>query len=294
MHDAMTLKQYYKKYSSDIDKAISSALVEDKVYNDITTNILLKGKNGRRKISAVLLCKEDCIASGLEIFKRVYRKIDPRCKFKLNYKDGDFVRNKQKVLEVQSSLQNLLIGERISLNFVQRMSGIATLTNYFVKKLRFKGAKILHTRKTTPNFRVFEIAAVKTGGGDFYRFSLASSVMVKDNHIAASGSIENVLKILHRKKNIPSKTVIEVKNFNELKQVLDNGKGIINTVMLDNFKQTELYKAIKMLKEKRFKVEISGGINMKNFLSKQRKGIDFYSIGMLTHSYKSVDFSLEF
>ena len=99
---------------------------------------------------------------------------------------------------------------------------------------------------------------------------------------------------MHRKKNIPSKTVIEVKNFNELKQVLDNGKGIINTVMLDNFKQTELYKAIKMLKEKRFKVEISGGINMKNFLSKQRKGIDFYSIGMLTHSYKSVDFSLEF
>jgi len=174
------------------------------------------------------------------------------------------------------------------------MSGIATLTKKYVKLLKYKDSHILHTRKTTPNFRVFEIAAVKTGGGDFHRLSLSSAVMVKDNHIEACGSVENVLKVLKKWKLYPNRLEIEVKNMNELETVVQHGKGLVKIVMLDNFSELFLDKAVKILKKNSFKIEISGGINEKNFMKNQKKGIDYYSIGALTHSYKSADFSLEF
>ncbi len=293
----MTLKEFYKINAGKIDKAILNALREDHVNSDATTDLLLKGTAGDKKIEAVLLCKEDCILAGIEVFKKVFRMIDPQVSFKTFCRDGQRLKKGSKVLVLRSSCGNLLRGERTALNFLQRMTGIATLTNHFVKNLKYKNAKILHTRKTTPNFRVFEAASVKMGGGDFHRLSLASSVMIKDNHILSAGSIDDVFRIL-RSKNIPPKLKqkfeIEVKNFKELNAVVRSGKGLIKVVMLDNFKPGEIEKAIKILKTNGFLIEVSGGINKLNFARFQRKGIDFYSIGMLTHSNKSCDFSLEF
>ncbi len=292
----MTLKEFYKKHAKDIEIAVKAALAEDRVREDITTNLLF-GRNifGRPK-SAKLLCKEDCILAGIEIFKKVFKTLYPDTAFKSYFKDGEKLRNKSVVLEVKAPLVILLEGERTALNFLQRMSGIATLTNEFVRRLKYKNAKILHTRKTTPGFRVFELAAVKTGGGDFHRFDLSSSVMIKDNHIEAVGSVNNVLEYM---KNIKltgkqkHRFDIEVKNINELKEVL-KVKNLVKIVMLDNFVKKDIPIAISMLKNCGIKTELSGGINLDNFGKLQQPGIDYYSIGMLTHSYKSIDFSLEF
>jgi nicotinate-nucleotide pyrophosphorylase (carboxylating) len=293
----MTLRQYYKIHEKEINDEILSAIREDSVNNDVTTKLLLSGKEGDKKLQAVLLCKQDCILAGIDIFKRVYRAIDKNVRFRTYKSDGERLKKGSKVLEVISTRRNLLVGERTALNFLQRMSGAATLTNEYVKKLKYKDSKILHTRKTTPNFRVFEIAAVKTGGGDFHRYSLSSYVMIKDNHIAARGGIQNVLSFLKENKipnRLKQKFEIEVKNLIELNWVINYGKGIVKTVMLDNFPANKIETAIKKLKKQGFKTEISGGLNLLNFDKFQRKGIDYYSIGGLTHSYKSVDFSLEF
>jgi nicotinate-nucleotide pyrophosphorylase (carboxylating) len=293
----MTLKEYYKKYKHEIDRLISSALREDKVSDDVTTNLLLKGEKGNKRVSAVLLCKQDCVLAGLDIFERVFKKLDPKTKFSGKFKDGSGLRNKDKVLRVESSLKTLLAGERTALNFIQRMSGIATLTDKFVKKLKYPGSKILHTRKATPNFRVFEIAAVKTGGGDFHRHDLSSAVMIKDNHIEASGSIKKILELL-RDSGVPAgkkdRFEIEVKSFKELEEVVNYGKQLVKIVMLDNFRPAGIKQSIEILKKNGFKIEVSGGINLENFAKIQQMGINYYSVGALTHSYKSVDFSLEF
>lgn len=292
----MTLTQFYKLHKKEMNRLILSALKEDRINSDITTNSLLSGEVGKKRFRAVLLCKEDCVLSGQEIFKKVYKLIDKNVSFKQKYKDGAKLKKGAKVLEVTASKSTLLKGERTALNFLQRMSGVATLTNEFVKKLKYNNSKILHTRKTTPNFRLFEIAAVKTGGGDFHRFDLSSSVMAKDNHIESLGSIKNIIDVL-KKKNTRSKTSyieIEVKTFAEIREIIKYGKGIVKRVMLDNFKSSNLDKAIRLLRKEGFEIEVSGGLNLRNFAQMQRKGINYYSLGALTHSYNSVDFSLEF
>lgn len=293
----MTLKEFYKINNKAINASISSALKEDKIKNDATTSLLLTSRKANIRKNALLLCKEDCILAGLEIFKRVYRQIDKKVTFKTFCKDGDRLKKGDKVMLVKTSFKNLLAGERTALNFLQRMSGIATYTNRFVQKLKYKNAKILHTRKTTPNLRVIEAAAVKTGGGDFHRFSLASSVLIKDNHIEALGGIKKLMAEISSKKIPPrlkQKFEIEVKTYDELLTVIKYGKKLVKVVMLDNFKPRDMGKAIRLLKRNGFKIEVSGGINLENFSRFQKKGIDFYSIGALTHSYKSADFSLDF
>jgi nicotinate-nucleotide pyrophosphorylase (carboxylating) len=293
----MTLKEFYSKHDKQIDDAIKRALVEDRVKGDITTSLVFKSKEGNRIINAKLLCKEDCALAGLDIFKRVYKTLYSGVRFKGSYRDGQKIKSKSVILEVKSPLKILLEGERTSLNFLQRMSGIATLTNEFVKSLKYKNAKILHTRKTTPNFRLFELAAVKTGGGDFHRFDLSSAVMIKDNHIEAVGSVDEVLRRINSKKLTDKEKYrfeIEVKSIKELKQVLKEVGKYIKIVMLDNFHPSDIAKAVRLLRKYRIKTELSGGITLRNFKKLQMKGIDYYSIGMLTHSYKSIDFSLEF
>lgn len=293
----MELKEYYRIYGKEIDSKIKQAIAEDKISRDVTTNLLLKGKAGERKLKAILLCKQDCVLAGLDIFKKTYRLIDKSVKFTSFAADGDKLKKGRKVLEITASRSVLLNGERTALNFLQRMSGIATMTNSFVKLLKDKNSKILHTRKTTPNFRVFEAAAVKTGGGDFHRLSLASAVMIKDNHIEALGGMANTLDVLLRKKipyGLKQKFEIEVKTFEELELVIKYGRGLIEIVMLDNFNPSALARAIKLLKANKFKIELSGGINASNFANYQKKGVDYYSLGALTHSYNSCDFSLEF
>lgn len=293
----MTLKQYYSKYNKEISAKIKQALAEDKINADVTTKLLLSGKPGNEKLKAVLLCKQDCILAGIDIFKKVYRAVDKNVKFKQYAKEGSRIKKGRKVLEVSASRRTLLTGERTALNFLQRMSGIASMTDGFVSRLKYPGAKILHTRKTTPGFRIFEAAAVKTGGGDFHRLTLNSAVMIKDNHIEALGGINNTMKYLVKTKisaGLKQKFEIEVKSLYELDTVIKYGRGFVDIVMLDNFKPNELEKAIKSAKNAGFKIELSGGINTGNFEKYQKKGVDFYSLGALTHSYNSADFSLEF
>ena len=293
----MSLAKYYKSHNREIDRLILDALHEDKAAGDVTTNLLLGEHVQGKRTSAVLLCKEDCTLAGVEVFKRVFKLYDRHVNFKSNFKDGQRVRNKSKVLTVRTSLSAMLRCERTALNFVQRMSGIATMTSEFVKKLKYKNSAILHTRKTTPNFRIFEIAAVKIGGGDFHRQDLSSAIMIKDNHIAALGSISEVLKRLRIRSvsgRLKNRLEVEVKSFGEIDEVIANGKAVVEIVMLDNFKPENISKAVKILKHNGFKIELSGGINLANFDKIQRKGIDYYSIGALTHGNKSIDFSLEF
>lgn len=293
----MTLKEFHSKYDTQLSRAIRNALTEDRALFDITSNLLFNDVPGTKKTKAKLLCKEDCVLAGLGIFEKVYEQLYDGVHFKRYYKDGEHIEKNSIVAEIQGPVIPLLQGERTALNFLQRMSGIATVTNKFVTMRKYKNSKILPTRKTTPNFRLFELLAVKLGGGDFHRFSLDSSVMVKDNHITAAGSIKKVLNQIKSEvlsKKLKHNFEVEVRSINELKLLLRNAKGIIKIVMLDNFHPGMIEKAINLLHGSSIKVEVSGGINLSNFNKYQHPDIDFYSIGMLTHSYKSTDFSLEF
>jgi nicotinate-nucleotide pyrophosphorylase (carboxylating) len=197
--------------------------------------------------------------------------------------------------QISGKSRKLLLGERLSLNILQRLSGIATSVHNFRKRLNNDSIKILDTRKTTPNFRAFEKLAVKIGGGENHRFGLYDMILIKDNHISANGGIEMTLKRLKKIKKKPElKIEIEVKNLNELKTVIKNGINIVNIVMLDNFTIGDVKKAVRLI-DKKFKIEISGGINFNTInLYSGIKGIDFISSGSLTHSVKSADISLDF
>lgn len=292
----MTLNEFYKIYKRELDANIKDALKEDKVNSDITNALLFGRKESKKPVSANLICKEDCVLAGVDIFKRVFWTINSSASFHTYFKDGSYVGKSSVVLKIKAPIDCLLVGERTALNYLQRMSGIATLTRCFVQMLKNKNAKILHTRKTTPNFRLFEIAAVKIGGGDFHRFDLSSSILIKDNHIKAMAGIRNVMDIVLSKK-IPDtqkrKFEVEVKSLEELRYLLSNDYGRIQRVMLDNFRPDRISRAIKLLKKHKIKVELSGGLNLENFHRVQHGGIDYYSIGMLTHGYESIDFSLD-
>lgn len=289
----MELTEFYKKYRNRMDFLILQALNEDQIKGDITSKLFGKKKNNT---TANLICKGDCKLAGIEVFKKVLNSVSKDISFVQYFDDGEIVQKGYLILDVKGPIIPILQAERTALNFIQRMTGIATITSKFVSSLKYP-AKILHTRKTTPNFRFFEISAVKIGGGDFHRLNLNSSVLIKDNHIAAAGSIRKVLtklKTLPINKDKASKTEIEAKSMDEVSDIILYGKNLIKVVLLDNFPSTLISKAVKNLNDSKFKVEISGGINLENFTKYQHSGVDFYSIGMLTHSYKSVDFSLEF
>lgn len=291
----MTLSEFYKKYNNNFNRIIKQALDEDSIKKDISTNLALNLAQRSRVHTAILLCKEDCIAAGTDIFIKVFKLACKNTKIKKYFKDGNRIKKNSVVLEIQAPLGILLSCERTALNIIQRMSGVATLTDKFVQMLKYKHSKILHTRKTTPNFRLFELAAVKTGGGEFYRESLESSVMIKDNHIEAAGSVTNALKRVRAGRNrVKHFTTIEVKDLNQVNTVCKEGKGVVNRVMLDNFSRKLLSNASKRLKSAGFETELSGGLNLKNFPLLQYPEIDYYSIGCITHSYKSIDFSFEF
>jgi nicotinate-nucleotide pyrophosphorylase len=291
----MTIREYYKIHEGEINRLILSALKEDNIKHDITSALCFKNKKNL-KIDAVLLCKGNGILAGLEVFKKVFKQVNKKIKFKnTGFKDGDAVKKGDKILHVSGRITDLLAGERTSLNFIQRMSGVASLTNYFVSRLKYPHAKIIHTRKTTPNFRAFEIAAIKTGGGDFHRYDLSSAVMIKDNHIIGSKNLQHLMEHIDFSEVKTTKRFeVEVKNMEELRLVADNYSKYVKIVMLDNFNENDIYKGSELLSGRGIKVEISGGINLQNFSNIQHPKVDYYSIGMLTHSYKSLDFSLEF
>jgi nicotinate-nucleotide pyrophosphorylase (carboxylating) len=296
----MTLSQFYRTYDKEISRKIHQALNEDSIANDVTSSLVLGDKS--HKDVAEITCKENCVLAGIHIVKKVFDQLNSNIRVRNIFQDGDEIPANTHVIIIEGPIYDILRAERTALNFLQRMSGIATITSKFVRRLKYKNSKILHTRKTTPNFRLFEVAAVKIGGGDFHRLSLNSAVLIKDNHIKAAGSIEAALSNCTNPESPPERGAprarwepieIEVQSMSQLREVLTCGKGIVQTVLLDNFTPWKTLKAVRMIKKNGMKIELSGGINEKNFDRLQHAGIDFYSIGMLTHSYKSINFSMD-
>jgi nicotinate-nucleotide pyrophosphorylase (carboxylating) len=282
---------YYNNFDfTEACRLIKMALKEDIGKGDVTTDNLIPAGNTS---TANILLKENGIISGLKIFKMVFDLLDKNTKVKFFVKDGDYLKKGTLIGEARGKTRTLLKGERVSLNILQRMSGISTLTNLFVNKLNNSNTKILDTRKTTPNFRLFEKLAVKIGGGTNHRIGLYDMMLIKDNHIEANAGIENTLERLASvKKNV--RIEIEVKNLFELMIVCTLGGGIVDIIMLDNFDIKDVKEAVKIVKGK-FKIEISGGINLDTISHYSKiKGIDFISVGALTHSAKSLDISLDF
>ncbi len=274
------------------DRLIKAALKEDIENGDITSKLLIPVDSVSK---AELLVKEDGIIAGLKIFSSVFNLTDKKTKVEFYVKDGMKVRKGNVIGCVRGNTRKLLLSERVALNLLQRMSGIATFTDFMNRKLNNDDIKLTDTRKTTPNLRIFEKLAVMTGGGINHRHGLYDMILIKDNHIEANGGIGNTLDILMKNKGrINVKVEIEVKNINEFSQVLSKGKKIVDRVMLDNFRIKDVSKAIE-LNNKVFELEVSGGIDQNNIhLYSRIKGIDYISIGALTHSVNSMDISFNF
>ena len=273
-----------------IDEIIENALLEDLGDGDHTSlSCIPVGSFGRAK----LLVKEEGIIAGIEIARKVFEKVDKSVKFTQLMNDGDTVKPGNIVFTVEGNPVSLLSSERLALNFLQRMSGIATKTNCMVKMLAGLNTKLLDTRKTTPNLRFLEKMAVKSGGGENHRFGLYDMIMIKDNHVDFSGGIENAItnvKNYLKSKNKNLKIEIEVRNFDELQKVL--AIGGIHRIMLDNFTPENLKKAVEII-DKRYETEASGGITESTLRKYAETGVDYISVGSLTHHIKSLDLSLK-
>lgn len=266
---------------------INLALTEDKAWEDVTTNSLLDYDTN---VTAGVIAKEDGIISGIGIFTAVFQTIDPQVTINIIKDDGCPVKKGDLVLEITGKESSILKAERTSLNFLQRLSGIATLTHRFVEKLKPFPTRLLDTRKTTPGMRYLEKKAVKDGGGTNHRMNLEDMAMIKDNHIAMAGSISNAVKKVREK--FPGKKIeVEVKNLIELEETLSLSPAV-GMIMLDNFDTTLLEKAVTITNH-RVKLEVSGNVNLENIQEKAGAGIDYISVGALTHSFKSLDLSLD-
>ncbi len=243
--------------------------------------------------SANLLAKQDGILAGLEIGLMVLKLVDINFEISTNFKDGDKLAKGDIVMSLTGKVHSILKAERLFLNIIQRMSGIATYTNSLVAKIKDTRAIILDTRKTTPNFRYFEKLAVKIGGGQNHRMGLYDMIMLKDNHIDYAGGIQNAIQKANEYRNAKKlnlKIEVECRNLVELAEILSIGN--IDRIMLDNFSSKDMKIAVDTIAGK-YETEASGGINESNILEYAQTGVDFISIGALTHSYKSFDFSLK-
>lgn len=289
----MRNSNFYKNFDfRTAENLIKLALKEDIGTGDVTTDLLIPAKNKSR---ALLVLKEHGVVAGLELFRRVYKIVDPKVIVRTSCPEGVAIKGGSRIAEIIGSSRSLLKAERLSLNIIQRMSGIATATYCLKRRLGNDKIRLVDTRKTTPNFRMFEKLAVKIGGGDNHRFGLYDMMLIKDNHIEANGGIENTIEILKKnKKSRELKIEIEVKDIIEFKNVLENGRKLVDIVMLDNFTPENIKKAVKLNKGT-YKIEVSGGVNHRNIMNYGKiKGIDIISVGALTHSVRSLDLSLEF
>lgn len=268
-----------------VDNIIKNALLEDIPNGDISTDCIIDKEN---RCTVELLCKEDGIIAGLEVFKRVFEILGD-VEVKLYKKDGQRVCVKEKVGELTGSTRNVLMGERTALNILQRMSGIATLTNKFVNEINHTKAKLLDTRKTTPNLRILEKYSVKVGGGCNHRFNLSDGVMLKDNHISAAGGIKNAVKMAKENSSFVRKIEVETENIEMVKEALEAGADII---MLDNMDIETAKKAVMMIGDKAL-IEFSGNVELDNIKSIAEIGVDYISVGALTHSSKILDLSMK-
>lgn len=273
-----------------IDEIISNALTEDIGDGDHSSMATIPS-NAVGK--ARLIAKEDGVIAGIDIARKVYLKVDANTIFTAFKKDGDSVSIGDVLFEVEGNSISILSSERLALNFMQRMSGIATSTNRIVNLLHGLSTKLLDTRKTTPLLRELEKYAVKVGGGENHRFGLYDMIMIKDNHIDFAGGIHAAIQQCHqylKTNNKNLKIEIEVRNFDELNQAI--AVGGFDRIMLDNFSPEELKKAVEII-NKRFETEASGGITIETIRAYAESGVDYISVGALTHHIKSLDLSLK-
>lgn len=270
----------------NIDHLIKEALQEDISSEDITTNSIIKEKT---KGQAELLCKQDGVIAGIDIFKRVFELLDDDIEFEIFVKDTDKVKAGQLMAIVRGDVRTLLSGERTALNYLQRMSGIATYTNSIAELLKGSDVKLLDTRKTTPNNRIFEKYAVKAGGGYNHRYNLSDGILLKDNHIGAAGGVANAVKMAKEYAPFVRKIEVEVENLDMVKEAVEAGADII---MLDNMSPDIMKEAVKII-NKRAKTECSGNVTKENISNYIDIGIDYISSGALTHSAPIMDISLK-
>ena len=269
-----------------IDEIIRKGLEEDIGSGDITTRYLdLEPQNN----IAYIIPKEEGVLAGVDVARLVFRMVDPELKIVLYNKDGDKIMPNEEIMRLEGRPSSILQGERTALNFLQRLSGIATKTAKFVSLLEGTNVKLLDTRKTTPLLRSLEKYAVRVGGGYNHRFGLFDMVLIKENHIRACGSITEAVNRIS-KHNTSYKIEVEVTN---LKEVDEAAKAKVDRVMLDNMTPTQIRKAVKKYKDI-LEFEVSGGITEENIRSFAETGVQFISSGALTHSYKSLDISLLF
>lgn len=269
-----------------VDHLILEALREDISSEDVTTNAVMReAVDGE----VDLICKQDGVIAGLDVFKRVFELLDENVKVEFYCKDGDEVKNKQLMGKVYGDIRVLLSGERVALNYLQRMSGIATYTHSVAELLKGSKTKLLDTRKTTPNMRIFEKYAVRVGGGYNHRYNLSDGVLLKDNHIGAAGSVTKAVEMAKEYAPFVRKIEVEVENLDMVKEAVEAGADII---MLDNMSTEEMQEAIKII-DGRAETECSGNVTKENIGRLTALGVDYISSGALTHSAPILDISLK-
>lgn len=270
----------------NVDDLILQALREDISSEDVTTNAVMpKAQKGE----AQLICKQDGVLAGLWVFKRVFELLDETVCVKLNFEDGDTVKNGEIIGTVTGDIRAILSGERTALNYLQRMSGIATYTNSVAKLLEGSKVKLLDTRKTTPNNRIFEKYAVKTGGGYNHRYNLSDGVLLKDNHIGAAGGVKEAVHMAKEYAPFVRKIEVECETVAMVEEALEAGADII---MLDNMSVEEMQKAVALIDGKA-EIECSGNVTKENIAHYISLGVDYISSGALTHSAPIMDVSLK-
>jgi nicotinate-nucleotide pyrophosphorylase (carboxylating) len=268
-----------------LDKLIAKALEEDLGHGDVTTSAILSGDEDG---NARAVAKEDMVIAGIDLFKEVFLSVDSDIGFHTDCHDGTVAKKGAVLAEISGAIKNILIAERVALNFFQRLCGIATLTQKYVEQVKGTGAKIVDTRKTTPCLRDLEKYAVRMGGGFNHRFGLDGGVLIKDNHINAAGGITNAVRGIRHNIPLTLKIEVEVKDLKEVEEALASGVDII---MLDNMETEEMKKAVLLIKGRAI-VEASGNVTLGRVREIAETGVDCISVGALTHSAPAADISL--
>lgn len=270
----------------NIDDYLRSALKEDITGEDVSTNAVMRERKMGR---ADLICKEDGIICGLPVFERVFHLLDSSVAVETSFSDGDAVKKGQRIAEVTGDIRAILSGERVALNYLQRMSGIATFTKSVSAELEGSSTKLLDTRKTTPNMRPFEKYAVKVGGGSNHRYNLSDGLMLKDNHIGAAGSVAKAVKMAKEYAPFVRKIEVEVETLDMLREALEAGADII---MLDNMDLETMKEAVKIT-DGRAELECSGNVTRERLRAIGEIGVDYVSMGALTYGAPIMDLSLK-
>jgi len=269
-----------------VDKLIEQALLEDIGTGDITTESIIPSK---LKAKGIIKTSEEGVVAGLDVACLIFQKLDSEIIFQEKIKDGIKVARDKVLAEITGPARTILKGERVALNFLQRMSGIATITSKFCQEVKDLPVRIVDTRKTTPGLRMLEKYAVRMGGGHNHRFGLYDAVLIKDNHIAVAGGIKSAVNSVRKQISHTVKIEVEVENLSQLQETLEMKVDII---MLDNMNLDTMIEAVKMIKGKAL-IEASGGVTLKNVREIAQTGVDLISVGALTHSVKSLDISME-